>query len=192
MTGAAGERLRQVAICVTDRTIAQAAGFVMSDQAHWQTCQNPSTADVVLTGPEPPEADGNGRHLLVVVPSPAECRRAVVAFLEGTVHAVVSADELDHLPVALDAMDRGMGAVSRTALERAKAVPPITPRQERVLRGVLAALPNRAIARQMHVSEATVKREVSELLRLFRTASRLALARAASDAGFTASRGART
>jgi DNA-binding CsgD family transcriptional regulator len=180
-------RPRHIAICVTDRTIAQAAGFVMSGQAGWQTCENPSTADVVLTGTEPPRAAAVGRHLLVVAPSPARCRQAMTAFLDGAVQAVVTADELDQLPAALDAMDRGLGAVSRTAIARARAMPPLTTRQERVLRGVLAAQANRAIAHQLNVSEATVKREVGDLLRLFRTSGRLALARAASDAGFDVS-----
>jgi len=62
--------------------------------------------------------------------------------------------------------------------------PPLTKRQERVLRGLIDGLPNRDISAQLHVSEQTVKTHVAAILRYFDAQNRTQAVVAAARSGY--------
>lgn len=62
--------------------------------------------------------------------------------------------------------------------------PPLTQRQELVLRGLLDGLPNRDIGAQLNVSEETVKTHVAAILRHFDAQNRTQAAVAAARCGY--------
>jgi DNA-binding CsgD family transcriptional regulator len=123
-------------------------------------------------------------HVLVVRPEPLSSRRALRAFTDGEVQAVVDLEAPDELPVALDQLHLGRSLVSRAVVGAAHAYPPLRPRLEQTLHLVVLGRSNLAIARALHESEATAKRDVAELLRCFDSPSRVALASTGHRLGF--------
>jgi DNA-binding NarL/FixJ family response regulator len=99
---------------------------------------------------------------------------------------VISIEQPDQLVAALSALDVGLSLVPADLLERARAVPAISPRQRVVLRAVLAGQSNGAIARVLQVRPVTIKREVSALFAAFDVSRRFELMSAAFALGFQA------
>jgi DNA-binding NarL/FixJ family response regulator len=122
--------------------------------------------------------------VLVIVATPAASRRALEAFTAGRIRAVVDASEPEELPIALRLLRQGLGVVPTRVVEAANRVPVLRPRLERTLQLVLRGQSNRVIARAVHESEATAKRDVAELLRLFDAPNRMALAATAIRLGY--------
>ena len=96
-----------------------------------------------------------------------ELLRAVRSVLEGEIYIppeLSAANVINHLP-------------------RTKR-PPLTQRQELVLRCLLDGMANREIADQLHVSEETVKTHVASILRLFGSQNRTHAVVAAARMGY--------
>jgi DNA-binding CsgD family transcriptional regulator len=131
-----------------------------------------------LGSPEPP------LDVLVVPPTSSASRRAVDAFAAGIVRAVVPTTTPRDLPHALELVGRGLSVLPTAMVDAALGWPALRPRLEHTLHLVLRGCTNRHIAAATHQSEATVKRDVAELLRLFDAPNRLALAATATRLGY--------
>lgn len=175
--------MQLVAVCVDDPVLRHAIRDVIGSDRMWRTSVNPAQARVVVTAPTVPIEARDGLRLAVVPPRPATCRDALLALEAGQIHGVVSTPEIDDLPAALAALDRGLCVVSCVAATAARAMPQLTTREKCVLLAVAAGASNRCIASDLHVSEATVKRDIYHLLRNLGESSRTGLARVAVELG---------
>jgi DNA-binding CsgD family transcriptional regulator len=182
LTVAAGHAGPRVYVDLRDTTLRMALSFAL-DEAGWcrAAAREPGAAHVadrVVDHPASPPLD-----VLVIRPTPAACRRALDAFSAGTVRAVLRATDPSALPGVLELARRGLGVVPVAVVEAARAFPTLSPRLECTLGLVLKGWSNRAIARDIHQSEATTKRDVAELLRRFDAPNRMAMAAAALRLG---------
>ncbi len=174
---------QSVFVDLHDTTQRLAMVFVLNE-AGWpqaETAGNGAVrvADRVVADPAAPPLD-----VLVTVALPAPSRRAVEAFSAGHVRSVVDAGDPEGLPVALELLRQGVSVVPTRIVEAAHRVPALRPRLERTLDLVLRGHSNRLIARAVQESEATAKRDVAELLRLFDAPNRLSLAATAMRLGY--------
>jgi len=152
------------------------AGWTLSPRA---TDGAARVCDRVPRGsPEPP------LDVLVVTPTSSASRRAVDAFAAGNVRAIVWTTTPRELPHTLELVGRGLSVVPTAVVEAALGWPALRPRLEHTLHLVLRGCSNRHIAAATHQSEATVKRDVAELLRLFDAPNRLALAATVTRLGY--------
>jgi len=122
--------------------------------------------------------------VLVCGPSPLDARDAVEAFARGEVGAVIRHDTPAQVVAALDGLDHGLGLVPNDVLERARAAPPITPRQRVVLEAVMAGQTNVEIAHALQLKPVTIKREVAALFAALGACRRFELIAAGYDLGF--------
>jgi len=120
----------------------------------------------------------------VVPPNPATCDAAVNRTISGALLGAVLVDELDHLPNLVEAVRRGLTALSPRVLGLAADAPRLTARQLEVLRNLLCQRTNVEIATALRVSEATVKRELTEIGKALGAAKRSGIATAAYALGF--------
>lgn len=109
---------------------------------------------------------------------------ALDALLDAEVGALVSKNEPGHLPVALAAVSQGMIAAPRRIIDSAKSVPQLTQRQAQILNFIGKGMSNPQIAKRLCVSEASIKRVVSTLLRAFDATSRVELAMRSAQIGY--------
>jgi DNA-binding NarL/FixJ family response regulator len=170
-----------VHLAIGDATLRLALAFAV-DRAGWAEADASNgalfVADRVSLDPGHAPVD-----VLVVPPSPAAARRALDAFTDGAARSVLRATDPKGLPLALELARRGLGVVPAAIVESARAVPPLDERLERTLELVLQGWSNPRIARAVHHSEATTKRDVAELLRRFDAPNRVALAATALRLG---------
>lgn len=167
---------------IRDVSIRFALSFAV-EQAEWRRTTTRTGAAAVVGDRVPIGPDAPPLDVLVVPPSPAASRVGLDAFTAGLVHAVVSAAEPASLPVALAHGRQGFGVVARSVLAAAHGFPPLSPRLDHTLRQVMRGRSNREIARGLGQSEATTKRDVTELLRRFDVTNRVALAATALRLG---------
>lgn len=125
----------------------------------------------------------------VVRPEPAACAAAVNRTTAGVLLGAVCVDELEMLPRLVEAVTRDLAALTPRVLAVAADAPPLTSRQLEVLRELLLQKSNREIADAVHVSEATVKRELTEIGDALGASTRIGIATAAYALGFRASDG---
>ena len=172
---------RRVHLDVRDTTLRLALAFA-ADRAGWAQVEVArgaiSVADRAPTVPGLPPVD-----VLVITASPAAARRALDAFNDGSARGVLRATDPNGLPLALELARRGLGVVPAAVVESARAFPPLDDRLRRTLELVLQGWSNPRIARAVHHSEATTKRDVAELLRRFDAPNRVALAATALRLG---------
>jgi len=114
----------------------------------------------------------------------ADCADAIAAVAAGRVDVTLRADELDLLPEALDAAEKGFVVVSTRVLEGARRLPPLTEGDRAMLRLVADGAANDAIAEALSCSTASVKRGLRRLSALLGVGGRPALIRAARALGF--------
>lgn len=182
--------LGDVAVVVRHDTLARALASVARDGG-WSVRQTvgPSTfavTDRVIALDQ--GQDVGWRRLLVVDPTPIDCRRAMDAIGAGTVLGVLLSDEPDELLVALRATSSGRASVPGRVVELAARMPQLTDRQAAILAGVLAGQTNAELGKGLRLSHASVKREMGELFRAFGLANRLALAHYALSLGIRPAR----
>lgn len=167
-----------------DTTVHLALAFA-AEEAGWVRVgtRGPATALVADRLPADPVPGRTVLDVLVIHPTPAASRRALDAFGEGLVRAVLPASRPQDLPVLLDPARRHLGVVPVAVVQAAHRFPALGPRLEQTLGLVLRGWSNRAIAGHVHQSEATTKRDVAELLRRFDAPNRMALAATAIRLG---------
>lgn len=169
-----------VRVEVEEVTLSQAISFVL-DEAGWRrAATNGGQHDHVVTD----RVGCRGASVLLVPARPVPCREALLALGEGRVRAVLASDDVSGLPDALAALESGVCTVPVRIIDAAREVPVLSERQHHLVAGIVAGRTNRTLARQLQVSEATIKREMSELLRRFDVPNRMALAATVVRLGF--------
>ena len=109
--------------------------------------------------------DTHRRRVLVVEPTPLAAQRSLRAITTGRAMAVFFADEPDDLLASVHAVAADRATVPRRVIDLAAAMPELTERQLAVLVGIASGRRNHEIARSLHLSAASVKRELAELFR---------------------------
>ncbi|MEY2423029.1 MAG: hypothetical protein QOI95_3096 [Acidimicrobiaceae bacterium] len=175
-------RVGVVHLDVSDTTLRLALSFVAED-AGW-TRGSATNADVIVTDQLHNATPDHPVGVLVVIPEPARCQAGVRAVIHGQAHALMSADDPEQLPTALDAAIGGYALMPTRLVDAANQVPPLDDRLLRTLLLVSARNSNASIARALHESESTAKRDVATLMRLFSVATRAELGEAATRLGF--------
>lgn len=123
--------------------------------------------------------------ILVVAPSPLEAQAGLDAFLShGCVRAVMSLHALERIPAAVEACAHGALIVDCPIRDAATSLPRLAPRERRVLELLASGAGNTDISRRLHVSPATVKRDVHGLCRLLDARNRTELAARAGELGW--------
>lgn len=167
-----------VRLDIRDAVLERAARAVIDD-AGGRRVTNGENALVV--------ADCAGSHhtldVLLVAATPASCTDALAWVWRGEVRCAVRVDDVDHLGDALELVSRGWAGWWGGVAETARLMPPISSRQRAVLGGVVAGQSNATIGKHLHLSEATVKREVAALTASLETDSRAALVATAISLG---------
>jgi DNA-binding CsgD family transcriptional regulator len=182
-TAEGGRRL--VRIDLQDSTVRFAVCFAV-EQAGWSRTRGaePGVATVADQLPERPGLPP--LDVLVVGPTPAASRAGLDAFGRDAARAVVASTDPAAVPRALEAARQGLCTVSQSVVATAQGCPPLTPRLERTLLMVLRGRQNQQIAREMRISEATVKRDLAELLKRFDARNRVVLVATALRLGLPA------
>jgi DNA-binding NarL/FixJ family response regulator len=124
------------------------------------------------------------RSLLLCGARPLACSEAMKFLVSGRVGAVLAEDRLDSLSAALDALHNGRSLLTADFLERVRRVPSLHARQREVLARRLHGESTSKIAVELHVSLATIKRDVARLHDLFEVTSPAELVRVALQLGF--------
>ena len=128
---------------------------------------------------------GHPRVILVVVDlTPALAQTAVAAFLAGDVAAILLAEQASSLPEVVGLAQRRQASIPVAVLEAGARTPVLSARELDVLRVLTTGRSNRQIAARLHVSEATVKRDVARMLEMFGCATRLELGFLAQRMGY--------
>jgi len=170
-------------VAVRSETLARALTFV-GRAAGWVDADRLAPCDVVVVDSiDALRATESPYRILVIEPTPKACRGAVDEMMSGTAQAVVLADQPDQLANALRAVGAGNATAPSRAIELASAMPPLTDRQEVILRAILAGQTNKHLSRGLGLSPASIKRELTELYRHLDSANRLELAHRAMTLG---------
>jgi DNA-binding NarL/FixJ family response regulator len=169
---------------VRDTTLRLALTFVL-ESAGWLRVE-PGATGMRVSDSVPGDGATPPVDVLVVSPTPAGSRLAMRAFASGDVRAVLSTHDPEQLPATLELLQQGLSVVPVSIVEAANRVPTLSSRLERTLQLVMGGQSNRSIARVLQQSEATAKRDVAELLRIFDAANRQALSSTASRLGYAA------
>jgi DNA-binding CsgD family transcriptional regulator len=126
---------------------------------------------------------GLGTTVLVVDPNPVACRAAMDAVLAGRADGIISSDDPESLPDVLNALDARLTAMPAAVVRQAQNMPELSTRQGRILAAVMAGESNRAISQGLHLSAATIKREIGGMLEQFGTENRIGLVAAGHALG---------
>jgi len=141
----------------------------------------------------------------VVVLSASEDRRSVLGAIDAGASGFIpkSADRasllralervlagMTYLPASVADAAAGTGSAAVPLGDDAvrEAIAALTPRQAQVLRLLLRGLPNKAICRELGLSENTIKVHISQVLRALRVRNRTEAVVAASRIGLSAQR----
>ena len=176
---------RAACVAVANPMIA-AALSVTAQRQGWQTRPVPEPGAVLITDRLPPSSTGEGdvdAVVLVCDPTPFAARRAVDAVAALRVTAVVRADQPDDLRAALACLEEERGSIPRTILSLAAQMPEVNQRQVALLGAVLAGQTTSQMARGLHLSPASVKRELGALSRSLDATTRAALLARALELG---------
>ena len=184
MSGPDGPRVH---VDVVEVTLRLALSFVLDD-AGFRRTPDAQRADVVVSEQLPPPSSARPLDVLVVRPLPARALAAVDAVSSGRARAALAATDPLALPTTLDALAAGLAVIPQIVVAAASEAPALAERLRDTLRLVQHGCSNGVIARRLHCSQSTVKRDVAELLRLFDAPNRASLAATASALGFNGAR----
>ena len=175
--------IRAVQITVANVTVRLALSYVLERLGHRPTVHQGDdvlrVADLRCLPPGDRPVD-----VLVVEPLPLHCREAVDRIVRGGALAAITSDRPETLGSALHAAADGTILLPSRVIELANSLPRLPERLDATLRLVVAGHTNARIARHLHRSESTVKRDISELLRSFHAPNRQSLAGVAAAAGY--------
>lgn len=163
---------------VDDSALARAMASVIEDG-----CEEVGGTDVVR------DSIGDGRGgpvVLVADATPAAAASAMHALQSGRVAGVVSEDRLEDLAAVIDAVRAGLVVAARRVLSLSSVAPTLSARQTEVLEALLAGGSNARIAADLHLSEATVKRELAAVGAALGATTRVGIMSAAHAAGYRA------
>lgn len=168
---------RSMQVRVTNQMVAEALTAV-AGRSGWEAVTLRGPGDILVTdvaparpGNRPPGND----VVLVCDPTPLAARRAVDSVAEFLAAAVVCSDQPGDLAPALQALQVGRVSMPLRVLALAAQMPHLTERQLAVLGGAMAGQSNAEIGRGLHLSPASVKREMGFLYVILDSSTRPAL-----------------
>ena len=169
----------RAAVVLRDRVRALASTAVL-ERAGWAVVGEDAEVDVTISD----AADEKRPPTVAVVDAlPYPCHEAVRALMHGAVQGAVVADDIVHLAVVARTAAAGFVVVSPIALALAATAPELTERQEMVLASLAAGASVPSVARRLHQSVTTVKRDVAAISELLGVSSRAELVREAVRLG---------
>lgn len=175
----------RLSVAVRNAMLAEALSAAAL-RAGWVPVAARHEGTVLVTdrAPARPAANPPGnRVVLVCEPTPYGARKGLDAISELTASGLVCADAPDDVGSALDGLARDQVSVPLRVLELAAQMPAITDRQIEVLTAVAAGLSNTEISRNLHLSAASVKRELAVLYCALGSSTRSLLAAEAFELG---------
>lgn len=185
-TTGSDEALKRVRIVVANQMIARALQAIAEFHG-WKRVTNGSFEHVLVTD-RLPDPDGIQHDTLVVLVAdrtPWSARQALDAVANHQADAVVRSDAPEDLPQALSLLAVGTTSIPFGLTEAAESMPPLTTRQIQILQGVRSGQCNADIARALHLSLASVKRELTVLYDVLDVASRSTLSARAGRLGIS-------
>lgn len=175
------EQRRRAAIVVEDSDLEHVITTLVNGQQGWRVCRNRASADLVVA--DSPDAGVEAPVILLLEGTATMAARALASVSEGAATGALLASNPAAIVPALDSVTAGLCVVDARVVDLARQFPKLSSRQISVLRGVRAGFSNAEIAATTHVSEATVKREIQELLETLDAPNRVRLAVVAHDLG---------
>jgi DNA-binding NarL/FixJ family response regulator len=166
---------RTFTVSVRDVALHRALSYV-GTAAGWSETVN--AASIMVTDSVAAAASATpAKVVLVAEPTPFSSSSAVSAVIRSRhVDGVVAADEPDELASTLDAVAANRVVIPVPVLDRAATMPQLSERQLQVIAAVIVGRHNADIARELHLSPASVKRELADLYRCCGVANRTQLA----------------
>jgi DNA-binding NarL/FixJ family response regulator len=168
---------------VADVTLRLALTYVLESHGHRRSV-GADDADAVVVDRIGLRNARRPVDTVVVDPVAAACQEALDAVVSGAARTAICSDDPEALADAIEAARRRTVAVPFRIVEEANRAPRLPDRLAATLHLVLAGCSNPSIARQLHQSESTVKRDINTLLRRFAAPNRLALVGIARSAGY--------
>lgn len=177
------EHAREVVIDVVSETLRDAMLFT-AQTAGWRPRRSVRPDTVVVTDFLSTSVPADRRRtVLVVDPTPLGAREGMRALANGRVASLVCSDRTSDLRTALEALSEGWMATPSRVVELSAQMPELTERQLEMVAAVVSARTNVQIARELHVSLATVKRELAVIGGLLGASGRSELVQAARRLG---------
>jgi DNA-binding NarL/FixJ family response regulator len=168
---------------IADVTLRLALTYVLEAHGHRRSA-GADDADAIVVDRLGLRTARHPVDTVVVDPVAAACQDALDAVVRGEARTAICSDDPEALIGALDAALRRTVALPCRVVEEANRAPRLPDRLAATLHLVLAGCSNPNIARQLHQSESTVKRDINTLLRRFAAPNRLALVGIARSAGY--------
>lgn len=169
-----------------ENSMVAAALTVTAQHQGWTVRPAPEPGAVMITDRIPARArsgaDG-GAVVLVIDPAPFSARRALDALAGLRITTVVCNDQPGDLEAALACLQEDRASVPRRVLTLAGRMPTVNERQVALLGAVLAGQTTAQMARGLHLSTASVKRELQALSCSLDAATRPALFARALELG---------
>lgn len=173
----------EVVIDVASETLRDAMLFT-AQTAGWKPRRTLGPDTVLVTDflhARPPT--GSRRTVLVVEPTPLAARDGMRALACGRVATLLCSDRTSDLRTALGALSEGWTATPARVVRLASEMPDLTARQLDMVASVVGGRTNVDISRELHISLATVKRELAVVGVLLGAASRTELVQTARRLG---------
>jgi DNA-binding CsgD family transcriptional regulator len=174
--------LRDATAQIAVKAVLAAAGYAVTDRGA------ATDADIAIVDLDAP--CGEARCVVVVVAAiAAPCAEALDAVLNGDAVGAVTTRDMEGVPAMVAAARDGVRCVANDVVRLARLLPTLAPREAEVLAAVGTGLSVEDIAATLHLSVATVKRELSSLLRRVGARNRVELVLVARDLGLLDERG---
>jgi DNA-binding NarL/FixJ family response regulator len=165
-------------VVVEDRATELAVLAALGVEGGWAHEQWSACVCVSSRDPSP-----EGPTVLVVPAMAAACASALDAVISRTAMAAMSADELDQLSAVVVAVAQGVRCLSDAVVRLAADMPILGARGRNILGLAATGASVAQMASSLHLSTATVKRELAELSDLLGCQSRVELLLAARRLG---------
>jgi DNA-binding CsgD family transcriptional regulator len=122
--------------------------------------------------------------ILAVAPLPRPCAELVGRVINGGVQGGFCVDQLDDVALVADAARASLVALPERIRELAAQMPTVSRRQVEIVEALMAGRSNRQMSRDLALSTATVKRELSCISQAFGATNRLSICSTAYELGF--------
>ena len=148
----------------SEADLAALASAFQPDVVLWDLGWEPATRVEALSG----YVDGGGLPVLALLATTAVAGEVRAAGARGLLSRTTDGAQMAAAAAAVDrgllVFDAGMAVAPVPLLEGERLVEPLSPREQDVLAGLAEGLSNKQIARQLAVSEHTVKFHVNAIL----------------------------
>ncbi len=157
-----------VAISLRD-SVVRAARVAALEAVGFRVVADPSKAQVCVVDEEIAQPAPTA---LVVPATPAACAGSLKAVLAGRARGAATDADMELLPTVVRSVAHGVLCITPRVIDLAEELPVLTARELAVLRLAAQGIPLSQVGRRLHVSHATVKRELATLFAAFAVRSR--------------------